>query len=288
MKKIITHHVVAESLHDPKNLERWAKGIPKNHFLPDCVHGKIRKGGKIPVVSTSLFSKTGRLTLPAKVTYDWFNENVVAAPPEKYFNPLLRRNEFYSRFCDASHRVYIPENFAALVPWLRDLGFDEVVIMSVKQVGYFPGMLWRYLPIADRKLPWVICTGVDEAGLSKLAPKLCEPRDCPGSVSIAASRWWLPFAGPAAFNPGYFRGLDISAAMTGFQADWESPDPNTFKGQILMRTQGDLRSRFCDAAFLSLGIWNSRFLRSRPKIFSPCAMEFGPIEINEMRFGKEL
>lgn len=287
MKRNIMLYAIRETLQDAGNLQRWAsEGATQDLFTPAKVHGRIHGGGKLPLISTSLFNPRARIdSLPAKITYEWFDANVLTGAQERYFDPLLRRKQFYARMTDASQRIYIPENLEPLSPWLlNEIGFNEVVVMSVKSADMMPGMLWRYLPISDKKLAWVVCSGIDENGVQKLMPKFVQPH-AGISASIATERWWLPFAGPAAFNPRVLGGIDIPRAMSGF-LDFCKLHENktaTLAGRLNARIKGGTRSRFCDAAFLSLAFWNEPFLTNEAnRIFSTGATEFGGVDLSSL------
>ena len=145
-----------------------------------------------------------------------------------------------------------------MIPWLFDLGVDEVVVMEKEEAGFMPGMLWRYLPVGEKKYDWVVCTGVDCLG--DLGRELRVPQHH-SSASLHPARFWMPFAGPFAIRPEYLSeiagpDLDAAAALSGYAELWQSPDLDSYEGQILDRCRRGDRARYCDAAFLSLCFWN--------------------------------
>lgn len=289
--KNISIYIIRETLHPPDLLRLWdSKANPRDiMFLPRDVLGRSHGRGSLPLISTSLFGASDdTLKVPAKITHEWFSENVLAGEKERYFDPLIRRRKFYDSFVEASHRVYIPQNMASLSSWLlEEIGFHEVVVMSVNKASVLPGMLWRYLPIADRRLPWVVCTGVDENGIIDLAPKLAQQHDGLFSASIATERWWLPFAGPASFNPKAASKIvsDIPSAMTGFLDFCKFRAPyNSMAHRTAGKIGRHMRTRFCDAAFLSMAFWNETFVSSdENRLFSTAGRRFNSVEISNLR-----
>ena len=48
------------------------------------------------LISASLFNRGDRVSLPASITSEWFDQNIIEGRPEKYFDALCRRRKDYA------------------------------------------------------------------------------------------------------------------------------------------------------------------------------------------------
>lgn len=282
MEKFLALTVPKESLHPDDVLEEWAESRVLGGFQIDRIEENPTAVESSTLISASLFNKGGRVHMPSVVTAEWFHENIIAGPPGKYFDALGRRRQVYAK---SRMRLYLSSNLEELIPWFFDLGFDEVMVMARDKTNFMPGMLWRYLPMAEQNYDWVVCTGVDS--LWKLGRELEIPHHS-SSASLHPARFWMPFAGPIAIRPAMLGGsLDMPAALSGFAKQWNNPDLRTFAGQVLKRCRQGNRARYCDAGFLSLAFWNRRFLAAHPRLFLLGVLEFAHTCIAPIRLMDE-
>lgn len=278
MEKRLSFCAPEESLHDNGRLEQLGKGQLDDAFRISHIHESATAFASSTLVSASLFNERGQVSVPSSISAEWFDENIIPGPPAKYYDALLRRHEFYS---GTRMRLYISGNLEALVPWLFDLGFDEVYVMANNEAGFMPGMLWRYLPIHDDNFEWVVCTGVDCLG--GLGKEMGKPHGV-AAAPLHIGRYWMAFAGPFAMRP-LTDTPDVAKALSGFRQAWLHPDLATYEGQILNRCRYGEAARCCDAAFLSIAYWNRSFLTSGPRLFSLGLFEFRSVFIAPVRLG---
>ena len=278
LQKFLTLTVPRESLHPESVLESLGESRVLGGFRIDRIEKSPTPVVSRTLVSASLFNNLGRVRLPAKITADWFHENILKGPPEKYFDALGRRRDTYAK---SRLRLYLSSHLEDLVPWLLDLGFDEVMVMVRDKTQFMPGMLWRYLPIAEREYDWVVCTGIDS--LWELGREMEKPHHS-SSASLHPARFWMPFAGPFAIRPEVLgNDLDMAAVLSGFARRWNQPDTNTYAGQVLRRCRWGNRARYCDAGFLSLAFWNESYLAALPRLFLLGVLEFSDASIAPIR-----
>lgn len=278
MEKRLSFCAPEESLHDNGRLAQLGRGRLDDDFRISHVHESPTAVASSSLVSASLFNEGGHVSIPSAISAEWFDGNIIPGPPSKYFEALLRRREFY---LGTRMRLYISGNLEALVPWLFDLGFDEVCVMANKEAGFMPGMLWRYLPIHDGDFEWVVCTGVDCLG--GLDKEMAKPHRV-AAAPLHIGRYWMAFAGPFAMRP-LTDAPDVARALSGFRQAWLQPDLATYEGQILNRCRHGETARYCDAAFLSIAYWNRSFLTSEPRLFSLGFFEFRSVFIAPVRLG---
>lgn len=278
MDKFLSLTVPKESLHADDVLAQLGEQSVLGGFRIDRIELNSTARESSTLISTSLFTRGGRVRLPSEITAQWFHDKVIEGPPGKYFDALGRRRQTYAK---SRMRLYLSSNLEELIPWLFDLGFDEVMVMARAETQFMPGMLWRYLPIAEDQYEWVLCTGIDS--LWELGREMVKPNSS-SSASLHPARFWMPFAGPFAIRPAILGGsLDMAAALSGFARQWNDPDLTSYAGQILRRCRSGNRARYCDAGFLSLAFWNRRYLAAAPRLFLLGVLEFSDTNIAPIR-----
>jgi hypothetical protein len=243
------------------------------------------------LVSTSMFNHSGAEP-SGPWSYEMFNDSVIrAGRPEKYWLPLKTRRADYA---GCRMRIYLAANLKALArPLLEEIGFDEVCVMARPADGYKTGMLWRYLPLAEREWEHVFCTGIDRYGVG-FRNTMLEP-----CTSVIASVWmnrhFMPFAGPISANPswlaGTFGGVSMAAAMSGFLTAWEAPrERESYIIRVFNHTGSHRRSALpaIDACFLWYALWNPTMLNAEPRFVSQVFYEFLHVRVVPFLLGETL
>lgn len=245
----------------PEGLDSFSSEQLLEQFKVDRVEGKP-KADTTTLASTSIFSrKLGDSIWNESWTREGFDKALEGPPrdPEKYWTPLHQRRAAYGP--EVSHRIYLARNCAAMAaPLIEVCGIDEVAIMATDSPSWSPGMLWRYLPLAESAWRWVASTGIDAYdNHGGFLHSLLKPRAA-GFASLWINRHFMPFAGPIAMRPNWihrnYKIATMDAPLSGFQIKWDQ-DPILRRA---VRNPDGTEQLTIDAGFLTMAFWNRIFL----------------------------
>lgn len=123
----------------------------------EIIDASITPGPRAPhLVSTSIYNLVGDHVSLRDWSFNSFSR-VLGGPPKKYWEPLNARAKTWEGY---RLRIYLPHYLVEMVPFLKDLGIHEVLVMAPGPADHRQGS-WRYLPLLEDQWESVTCTGID-------------------------------------------------------------------------------------------------------------------------------